>query len=116
MTTLYDKIYAVVRQVPRGYVATYGQIGRIVGCPARQVGYAMAALQENSGVPWQRVVNSRGRISVRSDGLPDTRQQRLLCAEGIVFSNTGAIDLDYYLWSGPDWAFLAEAGMNPVSN
>ncbi len=63
----YPRIYSVVRRIPNGRVATYGQIARLAGLPggARQVGYALHALDEDSDVPWQRVVNARGRVSSR---------------------------------------------------
>ena len=64
----YARIYGVVRRIPRGRVATYGQIARLAGLPnhARQVGYALHALPDDSRVPWQRVVNHRGEVSARS--------------------------------------------------
>ncbi len=63
--TTYQLIYATVRQIPRGHVATYGQIAELAGLPrqARQVGYALHALPEKTTVPWHRVVNPQGKIS-----------------------------------------------------
>lgn len=64
----YERIYEVVRLIPPGRVATYGQVASIVGnCTARMVGYAMAALPPGSDVPWQRVINAQGKISLRAD-------------------------------------------------
>ena len=62
---LYQKIYACVRKIPRGKVATYGQIAALCGSPrgARIVGYALHVIPENSNIPWQRVINSQGFIS-----------------------------------------------------
>ena len=102
---LYDLIYAAVRQVPPGKVATYGQIARIVGrCSAQMVGFALAALrsrhysEEQADVPWQRIINAQGRISPHGFGLGSKLQHDLLEAEGIVFDAQGLIDLMEYGW------------------
>jgi methylated-DNA-protein-cysteine methyltransferase-like protein len=93
----YEAIYRVVRRVPRGRVATYGQIASLAGIPgrARQVGYALHALPQDSGVPWFRVVNARGRISLPGGA---EVQRALLEAEGIRFSPAGLIDLSRFGW------------------
>jgi methylated-DNA-protein-cysteine methyltransferase-like protein len=99
---LYERIYATVHKVPAGRVATYGQIAKLAGrCGARQVGYALAALREGSDVPWQRIINSEGRISLRSSGGHDELQRRLLEEEGVEFSPGGRVDLGRYLWRPP---------------
>jgi methylated-DNA-protein-cysteine methyltransferase-like protein len=96
---LYERIYATVRRVPPGRVATYGQIAKLTGgCGARQVGYALAALPEKSTVPWQRIINSQGRVSLRSGGGHDDLQRQLLEEEGIEFSLDGRIDLRRFSW------------------
>jgi len=98
---VYERIYRVVRQIPRGKVATYGQIARIVGrCTARMVGYAMAALRGRSDVPWQRVINAQGEISPRSRGDGALRQRKLLEKEGIRFSPRGRVNLRKFGWAG----------------
>jgi methylated-DNA-protein-cysteine methyltransferase related protein len=96
---LYERIYAVVRQVPRGKVATYGQIGEIVGCSARMVGYAMAALRSGDypDVPWQRIINRSGKISIL-DPVGHYHQRRLLEEEGIIFNSADKIDLQEFAW------------------
>ena len=100
--SVYDQIYAMVKRIPLGRVATYGQIARLVGgCTPRMVGYAMAALSEDRDVPWQRVVNSEGKVSPRSSGHGDSIQQSLLEDEGIPFDRRGKIDLARYQWAGP---------------
>ncbi|MDP7118808.1 MAG: MGMT family protein [Arenicellales bacterium] len=109
---LYARIYRLVCTVPRGQVATYGQLGAVVGCSARQVGYAMAAVTDVR-VPWHRVINSRGAISTRSDGKPDTRQRELLESETVVFGPTGCVDLATFGWNGPDWDWLVANGLEP---
>ena len=111
---LHERIYRVVRTIPSGVVATYGQVATVVGCGPRLVGYAMASLPAGSDIPWQRVINSQGRSSVRSDGMPDSRQRRLLVGEGIVFDARGRVDLKQFGWDGPDWALVHEAGLNPL--
>jgi len=96
---LYERIYAVVRQIPPGKVATYGQIGEIAGCSARMVGYAMAALR-NGGypdVPWQRIINRSGKISIL-DPVGQYHQRRLLEEEGVIFNSAGKIDLSEFAW------------------
>lgn len=98
---LYEQIYAAVRQIPPGKVATYGQIAAIVGrCSARMVGYALAALRDGSGVPWQRVINRMGKISVHGDGYGNAIQRALLEQEGIRFDAQERIDFDVYGWLG----------------
>jgi methylated-DNA-protein-cysteine methyltransferase related protein len=95
----HERIYAVVKRIPKGKVATYGQIARIVGrCTARMVGYAMAATPEGSRVPWQRVINSQGMISARSHSDGDVRQRVLLEKEGVKFDAKGRVDLTVFQW------------------
>jgi len=97
----YDRIYEVIRQIPTGKVATYGQIARMVGeCTPRMVGYALAALKPGSDVPWQRVINSQGKISLRNDGSESMEQRLLLESEGIYFNDKRIIDLDEFSWLG----------------
>lgn len=94
-------IYAVVAQVPRGCVATYGQIAQLAGLPrqARLVGYALSALAAGNRLPWHRVVNARGRISERGDdGRSALTQRRRLEKEGIRFDADGVIALAQYQW------------------
>ena len=95
----YERIYAVVRRIPPGKVATYGQIAAIVGgCTARMVGYAMAALPFGVDVPWQRVINVQGKISLRGAGDGGLRQRQLLEAEGVIFDAAGRVDFSQVGW------------------
>jgi methylated-DNA-protein-cysteine methyltransferase-like protein len=111
---LFERIYAVVRQIPAGKVATYGQIARMVGgCSAQMVGFAMAALKTDSDVPWQRVINRQGRISPRGGGIGSVRQRHMLEAEGIQFDEADRVDLEEVGWAGPDWAWLEANGFFP---
>ena len=95
----HERIYAVVKRIPKGKVATYGQIARMVGrCTARMVGYAMAAVPEGSRVPWQRVINSQGMISARSNGDGVERQRAKLEKEGVKFDAKGRVGLLKFGW------------------
>lgn len=94
---LYKSIWKAVKTVRKGRVATYGQIADICGLRghARLVGYALHNLPVNSGVPWHRIINSKGMISLPLHTGGYRRQRKLLEAEGIVFRN-GKIDLEKY--------------------
>jgi methylated-DNA-protein-cysteine methyltransferase-like protein len=99
--TRYDRVYAVIRRIPRGRVATYGQIAMLAGLPgqARMVGYALASLPARSRVPWQRVVNAEGRVSVRRGGSGvEALQRAMLRREGVRFGASDAIPLAVYRW------------------
>ena len=100
----YDRIYSMVRRIPKGRVATYGQIACLAGIPRqpRQIGYALAALRDHHPVPWHRVVNSKGEISQRSEPGFEERQRILLESEGVVFDVTGRISLSRFLWRPKD--------------
>jgi methylated-DNA-protein-cysteine methyltransferase-like protein len=103
------KVWELVRLIPPGKVATYGQIAGLISPPseeqagsyrafgARWVGGAMVACPDD--VPWQRVINSKGEISLRRDW-GYTRQRELLEAEGVEFDQRGRIDLKRYRWAG----------------
>jgi methylated-DNA-protein-cysteine methyltransferase related protein len=96
----YKRIYRVIARIPRGRVATYGQVARLAGIPghARQVGYALHALPVEGKVPWQRVINARGEISLRSGSDNDRLQRMILRNEGVRFDREGRIDLERYRW------------------
>ena len=96
----YKRIYAVVKKVPRGKVATYGQIAAIAGMPrhARQVGYALHALPAESKLPWHRVINTRGEISPRTWSENHLLQRILLEDEGVEFDASGRVSLLRFGW------------------
>jgi methylated-DNA-protein-cysteine methyltransferase-like protein len=96
----YERIYEVVRQIPPGRVATYGQVAALAGMPgqARLVGYALNSLPDDHDVPWQRVINAQGRISERGDPEWEEFQRILLEAEGVVFSADGKTSLSRFRW------------------
>lgn len=95
----YSRIYDVVRRIPAGRVATYGQVAELADLPghARQVGYALHALKGEE-VPWHRVVNAQGRVSARSDPGCDGWQRELLEGEGVLFDDRGRVRLDIVGW------------------
>ena len=96
------RYYRVVERIPPGRVATYGQIAALAGFPgnAREVGYALAALPEETDLPWQRVINAQGRVSIRNLEHAPEEQQMLLQAEGIEFNAQGKVDWKRFGWPG----------------
>lgn len=96
----YAQVYSVISRIPRGRVATYGQIARLAGLPgqARLVGYALSALPNWSRVPWQRVVNAKGLISQRTGGGHDVTQRITLEREGVRFDQRNVISLPRFQW------------------
>ena len=93
----YRTIWNTVRQIPKGMVATYGEVAELSDLPrqARLVGYALHALPKSSPIPWHRVVNARGTVSFPKQSASYKRQIKLLKAEGIRFS-AGRIDLERF--------------------
>ncbi|MEO1229747.1 MAG: MGMT family protein [Myxococcota bacterium] len=104
-----NAVYAVVSLIPRGEVATYGQVATYVISPrhARAVGAALRHLSPSRArkVPWQRVINANGAISHRGDVDRPQRQLELLVEEGVVFDRAGRTRLEVFGWHGPppDW-------------
>lgn len=98
----HERIFAIVRRIPRGRVATYGQIASLAGLDrhARLVGYAMSALPRGTRVPWHRVINAKGITSARSGNPAGAFNQRLLLeTEGVKFDSRGRVSLERYGWS-----------------
>ncbi|OEF25665.1 MGMT family protein [Vibrio rumoiensis] len=98
MNEFHTQIFTVIHQIPKGKISTYGSIAKMAGYPgyARHVGKALGHLPEDSTLPWHRVVNSQGRISLKGNDL--TRQRGKLLNEGIEVSELGRISLKRYLW------------------
>lgn len=104
----YEQVYAVVRRIPRGKVTTYGRVAAMLGRPraARAVGYALNSLKDKKGqpeyenIPWQRVINSQGRISIVNREHSAQQQAALLRSEGVAVSSDLRVNLDIFLWSG----------------
>ena len=97
----YERIYATVRTIPRGRVTTYGTVARLAGFggQARLVGYALSALRDGTAVPWHRVINAQGRLSLERDGSSSGTTQRLrLEREGVKVDAAGRVSLALYGW------------------
>ena len=95
-----ERVYEIVRRIPRGRVMTYGQIAEILGegYTPRTVGFVMHGAEEDK-TPWQRVINSQGKCSTGRVVLPADKQQRILEAEGVLFEVNGRCDLERYRWT-----------------
>jgi methylated-DNA-protein-cysteine methyltransferase-like protein len=116
-------VWEIVRQVPEGMVSTYGQIASMIPPPhgveapeydrlgARWVGSAMRAVPAGSGIPWHRIINSQGGISLPAGSAGADEQRRRLEMEGVSFDGRGRIDLDRFGWDGPAPAWLEERGL-----
>lgn len=117
-----EKVWQIVRQIPPGRVTSYGQIAAMIPPPpgmdpksydafaARWVGGAMAACPDD--VPWQRVINAQGRLSLRAGA---QQQSELLKAEGIVFNERGRVDFKIFGWQGPPRSWLIANHLFPLS-
>lgn len=94
------RVHALVRRVPRGRVISYGGVAALLGQPraARGVGQALHALPDDTDVPWWRVVNRNGEISIRGVLHGAIRQRQLLRSEGVRFDRTGRIDWRRFAW------------------
>jgi methylated-DNA-protein-cysteine methyltransferase-like protein len=99
-TGAYQRIYRVVRRIPQGRVASYGEVAELAGLPgrARQVGYALHALREGDPLPWHRVLNARGEVSPRAEPGMEGLQREMLEAEGIEFDERGRLDFRRCGW------------------
>ena len=102
MQTVFERIYAVVRQIPCGRVATYGMVAQLAGDPrwARAVGYALHVNPEPGVIPCHRVVNRFGRLAPAFAFGGEDRQRELLEQEGVGFTAEGTVDLSRFLWNG----------------
>lgn len=111
-----EKVLAVVAKIPRGKVLTYGQVATLVGSPraSRIVGGVLFRLGPDSRLPWQRVINAQGKISLRADSGGSVLQRQLLEAEGIRFDAQGRVNLRQIRWRGPQLDWLLEQGYDPA--
>jgi methylated-DNA-protein-cysteine methyltransferase-like protein len=96
----FNKVWAVVAQIPTGRVVSYGQIAALLGNPraARTVGWALHSTPESLDIPWHRVINSQGRISTDCGEHSPDLQRRLLETEGVEFDARGIVDLERFQW------------------
>lgn len=98
------RVYDVVRRIPEGRVVSYGDVAAMLGKPraARGVGWALNSLDDESDVPWWRVINHRGEISIRHADFSPRVQQALLEDEGVVFDERGRVDWSRFRWVPPE--------------
>ena len=104
-STSYERIYAAVRKIPHGRVTTYGAIARLAGLDrqARLVGYALSALPDGTTLPWHRVINAQGRLSLERAGRGAGLTQRMrLLREGVVVDAAGRVSLKRFGWKVRD--------------
>lgn len=96
-----ERIWQVVAAIPPGRVATYGAIARHAGLPgaARRVGAALRGLPAATRIPWHRVINASGRLSLPEDSATWRLQRERLQAEGVEFRANGSVDLDRFHWN-----------------
>ena len=99
-TSWNERVWALIAQIPKGKVASYGQIAAMLGHPrrARRVGYALHQTPDGVEIPWQRVINAQGRISFPAHGHQFHLQRAMLEAEGVVFDEDGRVDLKVFGW------------------
>jgi methylated-DNA-protein-cysteine methyltransferase-like protein len=99
-----ERVFEIVRRIPKGRVMTYGQLAALLGegYTARTVGYVMSAADET--VPWQRVINAQGKCSTGRVIIPPDLQKRMLEAEGVVFDAKERCDLERYRWTPEEFA------------
>ena len=108
----YKQVYALVREVPRGEVASYGMIASLLpGVTARMVGRALAHLSDGTRTPWQRIVNSSGAIAERPGA---GEQRKRLVKEGAPFRKNGNVDIKRCLWRGPSQKWIDRNGRDPL--
>lgn len=113
----YHRIYRIVRHIPKGRVATYGVVARLAGRPgaARTVGWALSALPEDSDVPWWRVINAAGRISLAGDHSA-VLQRALLLRESVKFAPGGAVNLGTFGWPAEAYDSVVAAHSRAASS
>jgi methylated-DNA-protein-cysteine methyltransferase-like protein len=114
----YRRIYRMVQRIPKGRVATYGVIARLAGRPgaARTVGWALSALPDDSDVPWWRVLNASGRISLSERDHGAVVQRALLLREGVRFAPGGAVNLTRFGWPAEAYDAVAAAHTRVASS
>jgi len=115
---VYRRIYRVVKRIPKGRVATYGVVARLAGSPgaARTVGWALSALPDDADVPWWRVLNASGRISLPERNHGPVVQRALLLREGVRFAPGGAVNLTQFGWPAEAYDSLSAAHTRAASS
>ena len=100
MSSFYNKIYEIAAKIPKGYVASYGQIARMAGSPraTRAVGTAMRNAPDNLEIPYHRVVNKKGEMTASDTCEGRKNQRQTLESEGVCFLPNGCIDMEFFTW------------------
>ena len=121
----FQVVWTIVDEIPPGKVSSYGQIASMIppnedwdamsmkSLAARWVGTALRKTPRDLPIPWQRVINSQGKISFPAGSAQARRQRQLLESEGVRFDHRGSVDFSLVGWSGPDETFLARNGLFP---
>jgi methylated-DNA-protein-cysteine methyltransferase-like protein len=112
MSAFNERVYALVRRIPAGKVLSYSTVAHLLGVPrgARAVGWALHQLgnsPEVQDVPWQRVINAQGYVSIKSMAHAAAEQRALLEGEGVVFDRSGRVDMARFGWAASEWEALA---------
>ncbi len=111
MTTDYSPVYALIREVPKGEVASYGMIaGLLPGVGPRQVARALSHMPRDIKTPWQRIIQSSGAVAERVGA---ERQRSMLRKEGVTFRKNGAVDWLSHRWQGPSHQWIIENDFDP---
>ncbi len=115
MSKFKEAVIKVVRMIPEGKVASYGQVALYIGTPraARQVGWMLNLTSDKDMVPWWRVINREGRISIKSLKYSQEEQRQLLLQEGIKVAKDLTLDIEKYRFR-PDPAFIKKLGLDPL--
>jgi methylated-DNA-protein-cysteine methyltransferase-like protein len=118
MNPCYRMIYRMVQRIPKGRVATYGVIARLAGRPgaARTVGWALSALPDDADVPWWRVLNASGRISLPQRDHGAVVQRALLLREGVAFTPGGSVNLTLFGWPARAYDTVSTAQTRAASS
>jgi methylated-DNA-protein-cysteine methyltransferase related protein len=115
MSKFKEQVIKVVNLIPSGKVMSYGQVALYIGMPraARQVGWILNGLSENTQTPWWRVVNNKGRISIKGSRYSAQEQRELLQEEGIEISEDLTFDIDRYRFK-PNSEFVKKLELDPT--
>jgi len=119
MRNFFQKVWYIVSRIPEGKVASYGQIAALLGSPraARTVGWALHSTPENLDIPWHRVINSKGRISLDCGEHDPNLQRVLLEQEGVIFNEKGQVDMSQFQWCPVESELAAlEEELNEIEN
>ncbi len=111
MTTDYSPVYALIREVPKGEVASYGMVASLLpGIGPRQVARALSHMPRGVTAPWQRIIQSSGNVAERVGA---ERQRKMLKKEGVTFRNNGAVEWKAHRWRGPSQKWIIDTGYDP---